>query len=278
MISLYSLGREEKKGKPKPGQRILYLSFLQIQHEKPLCGFWLCSKTPIETKKVKQNIPGGVLVPGHLREAGSLYFHSRGTSWVVFLQRQWEDTLLLSLKTTKGTSHSGRALEVTSWSISSKGEGHQGSPAVAKASVSPWRPDISFPHSYLSSCPRFPILCAKSDSQLSYVWLCTGWWPQFSFVGNRMGAMIPHTQGECVCSVQRRGVSTNVQQPSLANGKKWGLNFVKESVISLSQRVWCPGEKDTKEPWAHHRPTTKPSSPLHIYLLLTYYLATTMNP
>lgn len=61
---------------------------------------------------------GGRVSSGHLRKAGFPHLHPRGTLWVV-LQRQWEDTLLLSLKTTKGIGHSGQALEVTGWSISS---------------------------------------------------------------------------------------------------------------------------------------------------------------
>lgn len=73
---------------------------------------------------------------------------------------------------------------------------------------------------------------------------------------------------ECACA-KYKGMegAPNIQWPLLANGNS--------GVWTLGQRVCRPEERGVKEPGAAHH---QASSSLTVYLLLTYYLATTTKP
>lgn len=80
---------------------------------------------------------------------------------------------------------------------------------------------------------------------------------------------MPHTQGNVRVPSTRgvEGAPNNIQWQLLANGNS--------RVWTLGQRVCCPEERGVKEPGAAH---DQASSSLNVYLLLTYYLATTTKP
>lgn len=132
-------------------------------------------------------------------------------------------TPLLSLKTIKGISHSGQALEATRWSIRTK----------AACSGQSW----CLPHGTRHHFFPYPLGLVLKVSHF-------------------------------VCKARRSALPCVTSHMSTPWAHHW---HTFDTPLTHHEHTM-----DT--PWVHYGHTTKTSSPPHIYLLLTYYIATTRNP